>query len=342
MFGCVDPGWTADEVVCDSMYDGFAKSYALPERSSLAFLFSWKGGLIVNRGDLDALERAVKRQLAATLPRIAVDLRGRANLSVIRAAIAASNRFEPATDSAVAAQIDALGEGGFLKIYLALPACAPGRGLDADAVLGIEVGPNGARLALRSEEGCLLASADDPWTSPASAIESLLARIHAEVEMQPLEGAHRPAPGEMIADASTAEGTLQASRRHLASLRDPVALRLAGAIAKQLGRADIDAAPFVRAVMREAFELDVGALMKDQLSSGPEIAFDLRDPRALRPGDLLFYVSYGYVPKVVLLYLGDGLIAQAADVRGVVVGPLPTELPWFFQVVARRPLAAGP
>src|SRR5688572_24801796 len=114
MFGCIDPGWSADESICDAMYDGLARRYRLPERSSIAFLWNGKGRLIVNRGDLSAMESAVKRQLAASLPRIL--------LSPDQRDLRAGNMYEPAV-------------GSSHEVARARAPCERGQGLDADAVL---------------------------------------------------------------------------------------------------------------------------------------------------------------------------------------------------------------
>jgi hypothetical protein len=245
--------------------------------------------------------------MAASLPRILVP-RDQMDLR-------AGNMFEPALNPSQAERVRA--------------PCARGQGLDADAVLFLDR----TNASLHSVEGCVLAMVD----RTPHAIEELLKAIRLRIEVEPIPQ-DEPAP---IADRATPQDTLERSKQHLADLRDPISKQLAHALEEHLGRKDLDSATFVRAILK-TFDVDVGGQLREQLQSGAEVQFDLREPESLRPGDLVFYVSYGYVPKVVVLYLGQGLIAEVADVRGVVVSPLPVELPWFFQAVARRPLTDAP
>lgn len=59
--------------------------------------------------------------------------------------------------------------------------------------------------------------------------------------------------------------------------------------------------------------------------------------RDLRPGDLVFLTTHADQPRQVMLYLGGGLVAQSIEVRGVVIEPLPKNLPDMFWMVGRRP-----
>lgn len=307
--GCIDPGWKPDAIICDVAYDGIAKRWNLRERRSTAFLWSWKGELIVSHGDLPEIEHEVERRMKATLPLVVVQ----GGWPGLREALAASNKYRPAPEAIERPRLEELRRRSFAANFLEIPRCEMGRGLAGDAILGARTEPGRIELALRSEEGCLLA------TGPS--LDALFGSIRRTIEMPSLK--QRPTD--------------------VASLRDPIAKRLAARIERDLGRTDLDGASFVRAVLLDTFRIDVGATKADQLESGPEVLFDLRDPdRALRPGDLVFYVTYGYVPKVVLLYLDQGLVAEVADIRGVVIGPLPRELPLFFRSVARRPLTYTP
>lgn len=342
MFGCVDPGWKPDGILCDAMYDGIAKRWRLPEKSSSAFLWSWKGELLVEHGDRAAIERMIARHLAST-PQLVIDVREgdrEGLLREVREAIAATNKYAPASPGVQSARRARLEKGSYAASYLTLRKCEPGRGLSGDALLGVRRTPEALQLTLRSEEGCRIESA--AAKSVESAVADLFARIPRRVQALSEDRA-TVAEGELVPLGDTPEGLRERSRANLQRLKHPAGRQLARVLEKYLGRADLNGAALARAAMREAFDVEIGEVLREQLASGPEVPLDLRDPqRTLAPGDLIFYVSYGYVPKVVVIYLGEGLIAQAADIRGVVVEPVPLELPYFFQPVARRPLTGRP
>ncbi len=344
LLGCIDPGWAPDATVCDVNYDGLAKQWRLPEHAPAAFLFSWTGDLLVERGELGAVEREVERQLAST-PEIVIDVRESDHpdelVPALRDAMLESRLYRPAPPPTERARIARLGPGPYAKIHLALPTCVGRNGRIGDAILAAHRARGTIDLTLRSEAGCRVATVSERFRSVKHAVAALIAAIPRHVEMPEVPPPPQIASGELIEDAVTPEGRLQKSRRLLATLSDPLGKRLAQTAAKYLGRSDLKAPGLARAILRETFSIDVGATLAEQLASGPEVVLDLRDPeRTLAPGDLIFFVSYAYVPRSVMVYLGHGLMLAAADIRGVVVDPLPPEIPYYFQSVARRPLTA--
>ncbi len=102
----------------------------------------------------------------------------------------------------------------------------------------------------------------------------------------------------------------------------------------------IDGPHFAQALYKAVYGRDITSDLKRQLKSGPEVVFDPARPQdALRPGDLLFFVSYSYLPRSVMVYLGNGKVAHSVVIRGVVVDDAPKRVPDYLYLVARRPLA---
>lgn len=100
----------------------------------------------------------------------------------------------------------------------------------------------------------------------------------------------------------------------------------------------IDDTQLARLALLRSFGLDIGDHLKEQIVSGPEVQFDKRNPdRTLQPGDLLFYVSYAYLPRAVMVYLGDGKVLTSQLIRGVQIDPVPSKVPDYLYLVARRP-----
>ena len=71
---CALPGWSPDEVICDP--DGhLARALAVGRKLPPAFLWSWQGNLLVERGHVDAVAGAVQAYLKRT-PSVLVEAKG--------------------------------------------------------------------------------------------------------------------------------------------------------------------------------------------------------------------------------------------------------------------------
>ena len=65
---CTNPGWSPDRMVCDE--DGrISDAFRVGQNLPAAFLWSWRGNLLVQRGHVADVERAVETELAA-VPRV--------------------------------------------------------------------------------------------------------------------------------------------------------------------------------------------------------------------------------------------------------------------------------
>lgn len=357
MTGCLDPGWEPDHIVCDYFYDGIAKDWVLRAKNPTVYLWRWDGNLLVERAEIGAVERVLKRS-AERLPRMVVDVRqSEGDTGEIREAfrqsITDTHKYTPASRGSEEARLRLLGNASYAKLYEKARPCEQGRGLLTDALLGVRLVGKRVEVTLRSEEGCRLSGVTVPWDhferidSAGKAMASLFAAVPRRVQRaKPKKSADVPLQG-LIPDGDTPEGQLMKTKHRLASLESPMGKRLARIVTKWLGtpferggtsESGIDGPAFARAVIKEASGIDIGAKLERQIDCGPEVPVDLRDPtRTLVPGDLIFFVSYAYLVRGVSVYLGKGYVAQAVDVRGIVVDPMPKDMPYYFYLVARRP-----
>lgn len=105
------------------------------------------------------------------------------------------------------------------------------------------------------------------------------------------------------------------------------------------GKGGIDDKNLAHRLYLDVYGIDLTNQLEDQLRSGPEVVFDKKHPdRDLEPGDLLFFVSYAYLPRSVSVYLGGGKILTSQLIRGVVIDDAPKSVPHYLYLVARRPL----
>ena len=202
--------------------------------------------------------------------------------------------------------------------------------------LGVVVRAAGARLQatlLDPEAGCRIATAAAPAGDAAPA--QLVAKLVDALARAPDPRRTRPPPAP--AEAAPRPPARPPPAALTAFAEAWVGTRFArGGDAK----AGVDDAHLAARLYREVYGRDLGPTLKDQLASGPEVVLPKgRVEGALEPGDLLFMVTYAYLPRSVGVYLGSGQVLQAEVIRGVVVGKVPEDVPDFLYLVARRPLA---
>ena len=59
---CVNPGWNPDDVVCDA--EGrLAKAWGVGDKLPAAFLWTWRGPLLVRKGHVEEVERQLVQGL---------------------------------------------------------------------------------------------------------------------------------------------------------------------------------------------------------------------------------------------------------------------------------------
>ena len=182
--GCASPGWTPDDLVCDD--DGFlAKRFGAGRRLPAAFLWSWQGNLLVDRGHVEDAERELTAYLDAA-PRLAVEVRDvapnvgvdAAELGVLLASeVGRSAKITVIGTAAERARLERAQARGLAARYGDAPSCETSSALSTYSVLGARVyqrrGVPRLHLGLLSaERGCFSATSVVRWLpeQPAVAI----------------------------------------------------------------------------------------------------------------------------------------------------------------------------
>ena len=71
---CINPGWNPDKLICD-VQGHLARQFGVGNRLPSAFLWSWRGDLLVGDGHVAQVEQAIKVFVART-PRVEVGATG--------------------------------------------------------------------------------------------------------------------------------------------------------------------------------------------------------------------------------------------------------------------------
>jgi len=189
---CVNPGWNPDDLICDS--EGrLAEAWKIGDRLPAAFLWSWTGRLLVRKGHVDEVERAVMEELAR-LPRVTLDddMTGEIR-QLIRTELARTGKVDvvagPEEDRALAA----IRRRSYELQFSDSTACRLGERLAANSLLkaSLVTPGNSRRLLIQlfsAETGCLNASAGVSWNdshpelSIAEALDELVGNIRVELE----------------------------------------------------------------------------------------------------------------------------------------------------------------
>ena len=196
---CVNPGWNPDDVVCDidgNVADAMNVGNSLPA----AFLWSWRGQLLVRRGHVDEVEDAIKKELAS-LPRVVLDKdegkldkRTREVQSMLRAELARTRKVTVVAGKAERKALAALRKRSHDPRFSDQSKCKLGEELAPNSLLKmswVKVG-TGHRLGLTllsAESGCLTASSSVSWnkkapeTSVAEAVAELIQALKVPLQM---------------------------------------------------------------------------------------------------------------------------------------------------------------
>lgn len=333
---CVAPPMKVDGVVCDPRGSLRRAEGLASEQDALAYGFDRPEPLAA--GPAPDVQRAIGEWLQRR-PRLRFEVEGdRGFIDAFRDALAGLTRVRGREGA-----VGAMAEG---------EPCGGGQ-LPADLWLRVEQSPAGADIKLAPAGGaCLLNRAAfdyDPRRARASA-----ARVMRELlPPWPLAPAGQASPPEAppsvpqparasasSADRSEAESSLAAGLRAFAGRWKGVRHRLG---ADGVGGSGIDGPHFVDRAYQEVLGLSLGSTL-NELYRYPGETIELEPSTAearLRPGDLVFLTTHADEPRQVMVYLGGGEVAQSIEVRGVVIEPLPRNLPDMFWIVGRRPHGAG-
>ena len=190
---CVNPGWNPDDVVCDT--EGrLAEAWGVSSKLPAAYLWSWRGTLLVRKGHVEQVQRAVKEELSR-LPRVALDHGMDAGLrDLLRADLARTGKVEVVAGADEEAALKALRRKSHELEFSSQSSCALGQRLAANTLLKASLVTTGKakRLVVQlmsAETGCLNASAgvfwnkDRPEISVAEAIAELINNLRVSVEL---------------------------------------------------------------------------------------------------------------------------------------------------------------
>ena len=190
---CVNPGWNPDDVVCDA--EGrLAEAWGVGDKLPAAFLWSWRGPLLVRKGHVEEVERQVEEELGR-LPRVTLDegMDGQVR-ELLRTELARTGKVDVVAGADEEAALAAIRRKSHEVQFSDRSACKLGQRLAANSLLKasfVEAG-NGKRLLVQifsAESGCLNASAGVFWNverpdmSVAEAVAELVNNLRVAVDL---------------------------------------------------------------------------------------------------------------------------------------------------------------
>ena len=190
---CVNPGWNPDDVVCDA--EGrLAEAWGVGDRLPSAFLWSWRGPLLVRKGHVQEVERQVEDELGR-LPRVTLDegMDGHVR-ELLRTELARTGKVDVVAGADEEKALAEIRRTSHELQFSDRSACKLGQRLAANSLLKASFVPagNGKRLLVQlfsAETGCLNASAgvfwnvDRPELSVAEAVAELVNNLRVGVEL---------------------------------------------------------------------------------------------------------------------------------------------------------------
>jgi len=190
---CVNPGWNPDDVVCDA--EGhLADAWALGGKLPAAFLWSWRGPLLVRKGHVEEVESQVKAELAR-LPRVTLDEDMDSSVrQMVRTELARTGKVEVIAGKEEEQALEDIRQTSRDLQFADLSSCKMGQRLAANSLLKssfVKAG-DGKRLLVQlfsAETGCLNASAGVYWNeempdmSIAEVVAELVNNLRATVDL---------------------------------------------------------------------------------------------------------------------------------------------------------------
>ena len=180
---CVNPGWNPDDIVCDDeghLSDAMKVGNNLPA----AFLWSWRGNLLVRRGHVEDVAKAVEAELSR-LPRVTLDEGMDKDLRrLLRSELARAGKVTVLADRAEREALARIRKESHDLGFSEQTTCRVGEQLAANSLLKAVQSRSGGRerLSLQlfsAETGCLNGSASVGWN--ASRPEGSVAEAVAEM-----------------------------------------------------------------------------------------------------------------------------------------------------------------
>ena len=190
---CKNPGWNPDDMVCDS--EGHvAQALGAGDELPAAFLWSWRGSLLVRKGHVDEVEAAVERELAA-LPRLTLDEKMDDRVRpLLRSELSRTDKVTVLADAAEREALALIRAESAMVNYADKTSCKLGEQLAPNSLLKADLVKSGraTRLMLTmysADTGCLSGSAsvywneDRPDVAVAEAVGKLVDSLRTGVEM---------------------------------------------------------------------------------------------------------------------------------------------------------------
>ncbi len=322
---CAPPPMKVDGALCDER-GGLARALGLDANDGALF-YTFDAALPHRAGRSEDVQQAARAWFASR-PRVQFEVRGdRGFAEAFRAELSSITRAR-------------VREGATGDINESQPC---GRSaLPEKLWLRVESSKRGVRSMLAPEGGACLLDAKDAPFDPRRARASAAAAMKDVIPAWPITrydfAALPSAPVmESVPEAGgEAQGSLALGLRSFAKRWLGTRYRLG---ADGLEGHGIDGPHFVDRAYQEVLGRKLGTTLQELYGTpGRTIEPNREHPEQdLVPGDLVFFATHADDPRQVMLYLGDGEIAQALEIRGVVIEKLPRHLPDMFWLVARRP-----
>jgi len=190
---CVNPGWNPDDVVCDT--EGrLAEAWGVGDKLPAAFLWTWRGPLLVRKGHVAEVERAAEEELRR-MPRVTLnegmpeDLR-----ELLRTELARTGKVDVVAGAEEDEVLAAIRRKSHELQFSDRTACRIGARLAANSLLkaSFVAAGGGKRLLVQlfsAETGCLNGSAGVFWNvekpdlSVAEAIAELVNNLRVAVAL---------------------------------------------------------------------------------------------------------------------------------------------------------------
>ena len=225
---CRNPGWNPDQMVCDVSGD-LANAMGVGDRLPSAFLWSWRGNLLVRKGHVGDVERELQEAMR-TLPRVALRTEGlegtgRGKLgkqigALLRSELSRTDKITVVAGKEERKLLDEIRRASQAPSAKDALACEVGQELPANSLLDVQLVASGSRklLALSllsAETSCLAASAVAPWnpdkpeTTVAEAVAGLMDGLRRSPEMPGAPRASRPAPDPVAPPSASAKDDWQ-------------------------------------------------------------------------------------------------------------------------------------
>ncbi len=214
--GCRTLGFTPDATVCD-LEGQIGQAFGLQGKLPAAYLWSWQGNLLVEKGHIGEVERALERYMREA-PRAAVEGGpgvGAEILAALRDRLADDGKIRVVASAEEAATLEAARRAQQGARYDDKLQCELGREVPPNTLLRASRVGEGKSAALSVglfdvASGCLLQSASAPWgDDPRRMAQEAVAKLHTKLRratVQRPESAREGAVSREVVSNPEADG----------------------------------------------------------------------------------------------------------------------------------------